>query len=61
MQGVVCAAGYPRTSGWCRTSIASGAATLPIAKTYTIDEIARAHDDMEHNRVAGKLLVSTGR
>ena len=36
-------------------------AIVPIAKTYTMDEIATAHDDMEHNRVAGKLVVSTGR
>jgi D-arabinose 1-dehydrogenase-like Zn-dependent alcohol dehydrogenase len=34
---------------------------VPIAKTYTMDEIATAHDDMEHDRVAGKLVVSTGR
>jgi NADPH:quinone reductase-like Zn-dependent oxidoreductase len=40
---------------------AGGGATVPIAKTYTLDEIATAHDDMEHDRVAGKLVVSTGR
>ena len=39
----------------------AGEATVPIARTYTIDEIAAAHDDMEHNRVAGKLVVTTGR
>jgi NADPH:quinone reductase len=42
-------------------AVASGEATVPIAKTYMIDEIATAHDDMEHDRVAGKLVVSTGR
>jgi NADPH:quinone reductase-like Zn-dependent oxidoreductase len=42
-------------------AIAAGEATVPIAKTYTMDEIATAHDDMEHDRVAGKLVVSTGR
>jgi hypothetical protein len=26
-----------------------------------MDEIAIAHDDMEHDRVAGKLVASTGR
>jgi hypothetical protein len=26
-----------------------------------MDEIATAHDDMEQDRVAGKLVVSTGR
>jgi NADPH:quinone reductase-like Zn-dependent oxidoreductase len=41
-------------------AIAAGEATMPIAKAYTIDEIATAHDDMEHDRVAGKLVVSTG-
>lgn len=34
---------------------------MPIAKTYGMDEVARAHDDMEHNRVAGKLVAFTGR
>lgn len=41
-------------------AVATGEATVPIAKTYTMDEIATAHDDMEHDRVAGKLVVSTG-
>ena len=39
---------------------AAGEATVPIARTYTMDEIAAAHDDMEHDRIAGKLVVSTG-
>jgi D-arabinose 1-dehydrogenase-like Zn-dependent alcohol dehydrogenase len=34
---------------------------VPIARTYTMDEIATAHDDMEQDRVAGKLVVSSGR
>jgi hypothetical protein len=34
---------------------------VPIATIYTMDEIATAHDDMEHDRVSGKLVVSTGR
>ena len=42
-------------------AVAAGEATVPIAKTYTMDEIATAHDDMEHDRVAGKLVASTGR
>jgi NADPH:quinone reductase len=42
-------------------AVAAGDATVPIARTYTIDEIAAAHDDIEHDRVAGKLVVSTGR
>jgi len=42
-------------------AVASGEASVPIARTYTMDEIAMAHDDMEHDRVAGKLVVSTGR
>ena len=33
---------------------------MPIARIYAMDEIATAHDDMEHDRVAGKLVVSTG-
>jgi NADPH:quinone reductase len=42
-------------------AVAGGDATVPIARTYTMDEIAAAHDDMEHDRVAGKLVVATGR
>ena len=42
-------------------AVAAGDAAVPIAKTYAMDEIATAHDDMEHDRVAGKLVVSTGR
>lgn len=41
-------------------AVAAGEAIVPIAKTYGMDEIATAHDDMEHNRVAGKLVISTG-
>jgi NADPH:quinone reductase-like Zn-dependent oxidoreductase len=41
--------------------VPTGEATVPIAKIYAMDEIATAHEDMEHDRVAGKLLVSTGR
>jgi NADPH:quinone reductase len=42
-------------------AVAAGEAAVPIARTYAIDEISTAHDDMEHDRVAGKLVVSTGR
>jgi NADPH:quinone reductase-like Zn-dependent oxidoreductase len=42
-------------------AVAAGEAAVPIARTYVLDEIAVAHDDMEHDRVAGKLVVSTGR
>lgn len=42
-------------------AVLAGDVAVPIAKTYTMDEIATAHDDMEHDRVAGKLVVSTGR
>ena len=38
--------------------VAAGAATVPIAASYTLDEIAAAHADMEDNRVAGKLVVA---
>jgi NADPH:quinone reductase-like Zn-dependent oxidoreductase len=41
-------------------AVAAGEAMVPIARTYNMDEIATAHDDMEHDRVAGKLVVSTG-
>ena len=42
-------------------AVAAGEATVPIARTYTMDEIATAHDDTEHDPVTGKLVVSTQR
>jgi NADPH:quinone reductase-like Zn-dependent oxidoreductase len=42
-------------------AVAAGEAAVPIARTYVMEEIATAHDDMEHDRVAGKLVVSTER
>jgi NADPH:quinone reductase len=37
--------------------IAAGTVTLAPGHVYSLDEIRQAHDDMEHNRVAGKLVV----
>jgi NADPH2:quinone reductase len=37
--------------------IAAGALTFAPARIYTLDEIRQAHDDMEHDRVAGKMVV----
>jgi NADPH:quinone reductase-like Zn-dependent oxidoreductase len=42
-------------------AVSAGEATVPIARTYTMDDIATAHDDLEHDRVVGKLVVTTGR
>ncbi|MGW4528133.1 zinc-binding alcohol dehydrogenase family protein [Amycolatopsis sp. NPDC004378] len=41
--------------------IATGEASLGPAKVYAMTEIRQAHDDLEHNRTAGKLVVLTGR
>ncbi|SEF25327.1 NADPH:quinone reductase [Amycolatopsis pretoriensis] len=41
--------------------IAAGETSLGPAKVYAMDEIRQAHDDLEHNRTAGKLVVLTGR
>ncbi|QKV74429.1 zinc-binding alcohol dehydrogenase family protein [Amycolatopsis sp. Hca4] len=41
--------------------IAAGEAGLGPAKVYSMAEIRQAHDDLEHNRTAGKLVVLTGR
>ncbi len=41
--------------------IADGEASLGPAKVYSMAEIRQAHDDLEHNRTAGKLVVLTGR
>lgn len=37
--------------------VAAGRLAVPIHRTYTLDEIAQAHDDMEHGRATGKLVV----
>lgn len=42
-------------------AVAAGDATIPVARAYTMDQISLAHADMEHDRVAGKLVVLTGR
>ena len=41
--------------------IAAGEASLGPAKVYAMTEIRQAHDDLEHNRTAGKLVVLTRR
>ncbi|MDS0135549.1 MULTISPECIES: zinc-binding alcohol dehydrogenase family protein [unclassified Amycolatopsis] len=41
--------------------IARGEASLGPVKVYPMAEIRQAHDDLEHNRTAGKLVVLTGR
>jgi NADPH2:quinone reductase len=37
--------------------IADGTTSLGQPQVYRLDEIRQAHDDMEHNRVVGKLVV----
>lgn len=37
--------------------VAAGRLTVPIYRTYTLDEIATAHADMEANNATGKLVV----
>ncbi|WP_436492513.1 zinc-binding alcohol dehydrogenase family protein [Actinokineospora sp. HUAS TT18] len=39
--------------------VASGEITLGPSRVYRLDEIRQAHDDLEHNRFAGKLVVVT--
>jgi len=38
-------------------AVAAGRLTVPIHRTYALDEIAQAHADMEHGRAMGKLVV----
>jgi NADPH:quinone reductase-like Zn-dependent oxidoreductase len=38
-------------------AVAGGQATIPIGKTYRLDEIVAAHEDMEAGRVGGKGVV----
>jgi NADPH:quinone reductase-like Zn-dependent oxidoreductase len=37
--------------------VAAGRLTVPIYRTYALDEIAQAHADMEQGRATGKLVV----
>src|SRR3954462_10384633 len=38
-------------------AVADGRLSVPIDRTYALDEIAQAHADMEHGRATGKLVV----
>jgi NADPH:quinone reductase-like Zn-dependent oxidoreductase len=38
-------------------AVAAGRLSVPIDRTYTLDETAQAHADMEHGRATGKLVV----
>ena len=38
-------------------AVAAGRLTVPIDRTYTLDQITQAHTDMEHGRATGKLVV----
>ncbi|MFL5805940.1 MAG: zinc-binding alcohol dehydrogenase family protein [Roseiflexaceae bacterium] len=38
-------------------AVAAGRLTVPLHRTYTLDEIATAHADMEANNATGKLVV----
>jgi NADPH:quinone reductase-like Zn-dependent oxidoreductase len=40
-------------------AVAAGRLTVPIHRTYTLDEIAEAHAEMDHGRATGKLVVLT--
>lgn len=40
--------------------VAAGRMTVPVDRTYKLDDIAQAHADMEAGRAAGKLVVLTG-
>src|SRR4051812_1111906 len=38
-------------------AVASERLTVPIHRSYTLDEIAQAHAEMEHGRATGKIVV----
>jgi NADPH:quinone reductase-like Zn-dependent oxidoreductase len=40
-------------------AVASGGATVPIAKVYALEDIVQAHRDMEAGARVGKLVVTT--
>lgn len=40
-------------------AVSDGTALVPIGKVYALDDIVRAHTDMEESRASGKLVVTT--
>ncbi len=40
-------------------AVAAGTATVPLARTYALDEIVQAHQDMEDGARVGKVVVVT--
>lgn len=41
-------------------AVAAGQAHVPLGRTYTLDQVAQAHVDLETGTVIGKLVVTTG-
>ena len=41
-------------------AVAAGRLSVPIDRSYTLDQIREAHRDMEEGRATGKLVVVTG-
>jgi NADPH:quinone reductase-like Zn-dependent oxidoreductase len=42
---------------WFLDAVAAGRLTIPLHRTYTLDQIRSAHADMEANNATGKLVV----
>ena len=42
-------------------AVAAGRLTVPVDRTYALEEIAQAHADMERGDATGKLVVLTDR
>ena len=40
-------------------AVSDGTATVPIGTVYALDDIVKAHTDMEESRASGKLVVTT--
>jgi len=45
--------------GWRGPTLASRGELDWLVEVYALDEIVRAHEDMEHDRVAAKQVVLT--
>ena len=55
--GIGGSSGKKRRRSPASAAVAAGDATVPIHRTYRIDDIAEAHADMEAGRATGKLVV----
>jgi NADPH-dependent curcumin reductase CurA len=49
---------YLSTGSYVLRAVAAGQLSFPVNRVYHgLEQVPQAHDDMEHNRATGKLVV----